>query len=112
MMIAFEAPDKCGKSTLSVEFQKMINKEFYDGNGGVTIDAQLGPFVWTKEPSFTSEEADRLNSLKDLKNQYKRELLFFESRVEHQDFLKKHNIICDRYAWSGMVYAKVFSGML
>lgn len=109
MFICFEAPDACGKSTLSVEFQKMLNTEFYDGKGGVTLDSNLGPFVWTKEPSFTSEEADKLNSIQDIKNQYKRELLFFESRVGHQDFLKKHNIVCDRYTWSGMVYAKVFS---
>lgn len=109
MLIVFEAIDKCGKSTLSVEFQKMLNTEYSDGKDGVTLDPALGPFVWTKEPSFTSAEADELNNLKDLSAQYKRELMFFESRVQHQDFLKSHNIVCDRYTWSGMVYAKVFS---
>lgn len=106
--IVFEGHDRCGKSSLSVEFQKYLNTEFSDGKGGVTLDPQLGPFVWTKEPSFTSDEADRLNS-KEMKNQFQREALFFESRVGHQEFLKTHNIVCDRYVWSGMAYAKVFS---
>ena len=44
-----------------------------------------------------------------MKNEYKREALFFESRVGHQDFLKSHNIVCDRYIWSGMAYSRVFS---
>ena len=106
--IVFEGTDKAGKSSLSVEFQKYLNTEYSDHKGSVTIDPQLGPFVWTKEPSFTSDEADRLNS-KETNNQYKREALFFESRMGHQEFLRTHNIVCDRYVWSGMAYARVFS---
>jgi thymidylate kinase len=109
MFIVFEGVDRCGKSTLSVEFQNWLNTEYLDNIGGITLDPELGPFVWTKEPSFTSAEADELNNLKDLSAQYKRELLFLESRIQHQDFLKQHNIVCDRYTWTGMVYAKVFS---
>lgn len=109
MFIAFEGIDRVGKSSLSVEFQNWLNTEYSDGKGGVTLDPALGPFIWTKEPSFTSAEADRLNGLRGLDNQYKRERMFFESRVSHQDYLKSHNIVCDRYVWSGMVYAKVYS---
>ena len=109
MFIAFEGIDRCGKTSLSLEFQKYLNTEFSDGKGGVTIDRKYGSFVWTKEPSFTTAEADRLNNLKDLSSQYKREALFFASRLGHQDYIKKHNVICDRYVWSGMAYARVFS---
>lgn len=109
MFLVFEGIDKCGKSTLSVEFQNYLNTEYSDGKGGITIDPGKGPFVWTKEPSFTTTEADRLNGLKDPSSQYKRELMFFESRMGHQSFLGKHNIICDRYVWSGMSYARVHS---
>jgi len=108
MLIVFEGIDRCGKSSLSVEFQKYLNTEYSDGKGGVTLDSHLGAFVWTKEPSFTTDEADRLNS-KEMVDQYKREALFFESRVGHQDFLINHNIVCDRYVWTGMAYSNVFS---
>ena len=109
MLIVFEGIDRTGKTTLSVEFQNYLNTEFSDGKGGVTLDSSLGPFIWTKEPSFSTAEADKLNDLKDPSEQYKRECLFFESRILHQPYLKAHNIICDRYVWSGMVYARVFS---
>jgi thymidylate kinase len=109
MLIIFEGIDRVGKTTLSVEFQNYLNTEFSDGKGGVTLDPTKGPFIWTKEPSFTTAEADRLNDLKDSSQQYKRECLFFESRISHQSYLKTHNIVCDRYIWSGMVYARVHS---
>jgi thymidylate kinase len=109
MLIVFEGGNQVGKSTLSVEFQNYLNTEYSDGKGGIIIDPEKGPFVWTKEPSFTTAEADKLNGLKDPSSQYKRELMFFESRITHQNFLSKYNIICDRYVWSGMAYARVYS---
>jgi thymidylate kinase len=109
MFIVFEGIDRSGKSSLSVEFQNWINTEFSDGKGGVTLDPELGPFIWTKEPSFTTAEANRLNGLRSFEDQFTRECMFFESRISHQDYIKSHNIICDRYTWSGMVYAKVYS---
>ena len=108
-LIVFESVDRCGKTTLSKRFCEMLNKENEAGSFGVLKDSLLGPFVWTKEPSFTSEEADRLNTFSGSEHQYKRELLFYESRLNHQEFLEQHNVVCDRYTWSGMVYAKVFS---
>lgn len=108
MLIVFEGIDASGKSTLSLSFQKYLNDEFREEEGLLRLDPHLGDFIWTKEPMFTSEEADALNS-PAFTNQYARERLFFESRLRHQDIISGKNIICDRYIWSGIAYAYRFS---
>jgi thymidylate kinase len=108
MLIVFEGIDNSGKSTLSLAFQKYINNDFRSVDGVLKVDPHLGDFVWTKEPMFTSEEADTLNS-PSFTNQFARERLFFESRMRHQDMVSGKNLICDRYIWSGIAYALKFS---
>jgi len=108
MLIAFEGVDGSGKSTLSVNFMEYLNKEFRDKDGQMLVDSHMGDFVWTKEPAFSSEEADKLNS-PEYKSQTKRELLFFVSRTQHQTDLRSANVVCDRYIWTGIAYASIFS---
>lgn len=108
MFIAFEGVDGSGKSTLSVNFMEYLNKEFRDKEGQMLVDPHLGDFVWTKEPTFSSEEADRLNS-PDFKDQLKREALFFVSRTRHQTDIRSTNVVCDRYIWTGIAYSSIFS---
>jgi thymidylate kinase len=108
MFIAFEGIDHSGKSTLSVMFAEWLNNEYRDTLGQLKVDPHLGDFIWTKEPTFSSEEADRLNS-PEYKDQIKREILFFTSRTRHQRDLRSANVVCDRYIWSGIAYAKLFS---
>jgi len=107
MLIVFEGIDRSGKSTLSRQFGHYINDDFRSEDGALKIDPHFGDFVWTKEPTFTTEEADELNNT--CTDQYVRERVFFESRLRHQDLLAGRNIICDRYIWSGIAYAKKFS---
>ena len=108
MIIIFEGIDNSGKSTLSNSFGHYINNDFRSEDGALKVDPHLGDFIWTKEPTFTTEEADELNS-SACTDQFSRERLFFESRLRHQDLIAGRNIICDRYIWSGIAYAKKFS---
>lgn len=91
--IVFEGIDGVGKSTLSKAVAQKINA------------------VWTKEPTFTSEQADQLN-LKS-KDSIEREVEFCIDRINHQSFistsLKDVNLVCDRYIWSGLAYSSVFN---
>jgi len=106
-LIVFEGIDRSGKSSLSVRFTQYLN-DAKDSDNLVSVDPHFGPFVWTKEPTFTTEQADLLNS-PGYTDQYKRELLFFESRLRHQNFLAGKNVVCDRYIWTGLAYSKKFS---
>ena len=108
MLIVFEGIDRAGKSTLALLFEQYLNDRFRDKDGLLKIDPHLGDFTWTKEPSFTSEEADMLNS-QEYNDPFKRERIFFESRLRHQDFLSGKNVICDRYLWSGLAYSYQYS---
>ena len=108
MLVVFEGIDGSGKSTLSVNFAEYLNKEFRDKQGQLLVDPHLGDFIWTKEPTFSSEEADRLNS-PEYKDQLKRESLFFISRTRHQTDLRSANVVCDRYIWTGIAYASIYS---
>jgi dTMP kinase len=89
MFIVFEGIDGCGKSTLS--------KRLAD---------ELG-YTWTKEPTFTSAEADALNlgSLNDIE----REIEFAVDRIAHLKFLSDSDVICDRYIWSGLAYCSMYN---
>jgi len=86
--IAFEGCDGCGKSTLSKNF------------------AEKYGYSWTKEPTFTSEQADSLNLRS--KDQIEREIEFCIDRIKHQEQLQGW-VVCDRYIWSGLAYAKIFN---
>jgi len=104
MFIVFEGIDNCGKSTMSKKFTDWVNTEDVISlpSGNITH--------WTKEPQFGTEMADLLNSSEYKENEFKRESLFLEDRIQHQKFLKGNkSVVCDRYIWSGVAYAKVFS---
>lgn len=106
MFIAFEGLDRAGKSTLSVKFAEYLNSDKVDGL--LRLDPHFGDFIWTKEPSFSIEEAKLLNS-PGYVDEYRRERVFFESRLRHQNHIAAKNIICERYLWSGLAYAYKFS---
>lgn len=90
-LIVFEGIDNSGKTTLSKRIAEMHPE-----------------LTWTKEPTFTTKMADLLNS-GDEPDQYKRELMFLASRIEQQKLYQQKACIVDRYLWTGMAYAKVFS---
>ena len=91
MLIVFEGIDGCGKTTLSKKL------------------AQILGFKWTREPTFSSEEADALN-LKS-KNDIQREIEFAIDRIKHiNDFLNlPQKVVCDRYIWTGLAYCKTYN---
>jgi thymidylate kinase len=109
MLICFEGLDRSGKTAMSSAFVQWLNTDYRDVDGTLLADPHLGDFIWTKEPTFTTEEADLLNSKESPLNEYQRERVFFESRVRHQELLATHNVVCDRYVWSGIAYATVYS---
>lgn len=109
MFIVFEGLDRSGKTAMSSSFVQWLNDEYRDGDGTLLADPHLGDFIWTKEPTFSTEEADLLNSPQSPLDEYQRERVFFESRSRHQEMLACHNVVCDRYIWSGVAYASVFS---
>lgn len=63
LLVVFEGIDNSGKTTVSKELVKL-----FPG------------FSWTKEPTFSTEQADRLNSPECTDENY-RESLFLESRL-------------------------------
>ena len=91
-LIVFEGVDNSGKTTVSKELIK-----------------QMPWFSWTKEPVFTTEQADRLNSEEYKGQDAKREVLFLEGRLAQQQLYKTTPCMLDRYLWSGLAYAKSFS---
>jgi len=92
MFIVFEGIDGSGKTTVSKKVAEALD------------------YTWTKEPTFTSEQADKLNlnSIDDID----RETEFAIDRIEHQKEIKKNlgiGVICDRYIWSGLAYSKLYN---
>ena len=106
MFIAFEGIDSAGKSTLSVKFAEYLNSCKVDGL--LNLDPHFGDYIWTKEPSFSLDDAKQLNS-PGYVDEYRRERVFFESRLRHQSHIAAKNIICERYLWSGLAYAYKYS---
>lgn len=88
----FEGVDNSGKTTLSK-----------------TLAARHPEYTWTKEPVFTTEQADRLNSTSSTLTDAEREVLFLEGRLSQQRLYKTMPCLLDRYLWSGLAYAKAFS---
>ena len=91
-LVVFEGVDNSGKTTVSKALAKI-----------------LPSFRWTKEPVFTTEQADRLNSEEYRGKDAKREVLFLEGRLQQQKVYNSVPCLLDRYLWSGMAYAKAFS---
>ena len=108
MFIVFEHIDGAGASTLSLDFMNLLNEKFRDEQGDLKIDPLWENFEWHKEPLFSTEEANKLNS-ETYKDPVKREVLFYKSRIKHQELIKTKNVVCDRYVWSGLAYASIFS---
>jgi thymidylate kinase len=87
-----------------------------DGSGKSTLCKELAKATnsfYTREPTFTSEQADSLNL--GSKNDIQREIEFAVDRVKHTyEILKpklaaKESVICDRYIWSGLAYCNVYN---
>lgn len=91
-LIVFEGVDNSGKTTISKKVAEMLP--------GVT---------WSKEPVFTTEMADRLNSKTSILSDAGREVLFLEGRLQQQKLYRSTPCLLDRYLWTGMSYAKAFS---
>jgi thymidylate kinase len=91
MLIAFDGIDGSGKSFTAKALAEDIK------------------FLYTKEPTFTSEEADALNL--GSKNDIQREIEFAVDRIRHtNDVLRKYeDVICDRYIWSGLAYCEMYN---
>lgn len=114
-LIVFEGIDNSGKTTIS----KIIHKRLLEDDMVVNLVAaknssditpnDSGLWNWSKEPQFSTGEADRLNSANSPMNEYGREALFLASRVKNQKVYKEASTVLDRYLWTGMAYAKVFS---
>ena len=87
--------------------------EGVDNSGKTTISKKVAEYFpemeWRKEPNFTTEEADRLNSDEFKGKDAKREVFFLEGRLANQKIYRDYPVILDRYLWSGMAYAKAFS---
>ncbi len=107
-LIVFEGLDRSGKSSLSLRFVQYLNKNFRSSDGLLKMDPHFGDFLWTREPTFGKDISDEINALKYM-DEYGREATFFESRLQHQEFIAGKNIVCDRYIWSGLAYSKVLS---
>jgi thymidylate kinase len=115
MFIVFEGIDNSGKSTLSKKFVEYLSlpktkelvSKFHSDSDDQWV-AMAGDFSWTKEPQFTTEEADMLNS-PEFKDEHKREAFFFADRFKHQAELSQGFKVCDRYVWTGLAYTQKFS---
>jgi len=82
--------------------------DYLSDDGSFKVDPHFGAFSWTKEPSFTSEQADELNLITD---EFERERIFFESHLKHQKSVTvaSKNLIFDCYIWTALAYCKYYS---
>lgn len=89
---------------------KLIVLEGIDCSGKSTLAMMLSEYLnWRHEhePTFTSAEADNLNFAE--LDSFQREYFFMKDRLQHQDVLKRFDIVLDRYILSGLAYAEAFS---
>lgn len=93
-LFVFEGIDNSGKTTLS----KRLADNYF--NAGA---------VWSKEPVFSTEMADKLNSPDSHLSDAEREVLFLEGRIKQQELYNSKTCFLDRYLWTGAAYAKAFS---
>lgn len=109
MLICFEGIDRAGKSCLSLSFLEFMNTEYLSDDGAFKVDPHWGPFIWTKEPNFPTEEASNINTL--FIDEFERERLFFESHLNHQKFIcsENRNFIFDRYIWTALTCCHYYS---
>lgn len=117
-LVVFEGIDNSGKTTLSKEVYRRVANDYLHVSDllGQTYgaDPDLTDMVWTwaKEPVFSTEQADKLNDPSNNMDYCDREILFLESRLSQQDTYHSYNTFLDRYVWTGMAYAKMFSNPL
>jgi dTMP kinase len=97
-LIVFEGIDNSGKTTISKKFVEYLREK-----------DRYKEWVWTKEPDFTTEEADRLNDPEVNMDEYEREELFLASRFRRQPTYQNNHCVVDRYLWTGLAYAELFS---
>jgi len=115
--IVFEGIDNSGKTSISKEvYRALLNDHLYlikqeDKTPELKDYLNHTNWEWYKEPTFTTQEADALNEIKnnDTSSQEYRESLFLSSRINQSRYYGKVATILDRYCWTGLAYAKVFS---
>lgn len=115
--IVFEGIDNSGKTSISQEVYKALLFDHINLIKQEKKSPELRDYLntalweWYKEPTFTTQEADRLNYLsgKSASSQEEREALFLKSRISQSSKYIKSATVLDRYCWTGLAYAKVFS---
>lgn len=120
-LIVFEGIDNSGKTSISRRLLEVMNEDLaallhHVGHDHAPADIkdlasswEGQPWIWSKEPQFSTEEADLLNSDALPVSEAYREYKFLESRMRNQNVYQENNVILDRYLWTGLAYAKVFS---
>jgi len=120
LLVVFEGIDNSGKTSISQEVHRILRddaigvsmlhaRENTDEFLSKYIGTSRNSWQWQKEPTFSTEEADRLNDPKVKMDQNEREVLFLASRLRQQRTYSLRSTILDRYLWTGMAYAKMFS---
>jgi thymidylate kinase len=96
-LVVLEGIDCSGKSM----YAEMLTKRFNEKKFGNR------EWIHEHEPTFSSEQADRINFNK--LNPWQREYYFMKDRINHQKTLRENNVVLDRYILSGLAYAQTFS---
>lgn len=120
LLIVFEGIDNSGKTSISQQVAGILKGDI----SAVSIEGTSEEFAkdfsyfiadprnrweWSKEPTFSTAVADKLNDPNNKIDEYEREVLFLTSRLERQPFYRAQSTILDRYLWSGLAYSQMFS---